>query len=266
MWCASWSFPGGSPRSARQKLDFDTQRAQANLEIAQLTLEKMKTRGDSATDLAIQALRVKLAQIDVDELKGGVDPRLVSQVDTLKASIAEAQIIAPLAGKVLSVSVTEGYTADAYKPVIVVADTSELEVSADLPGSQVQDLTVGMSTVMVVVDNPGEEIQGSIRQIPNPGASGAPGVDNTTRVSFSTPASETSYTLGDLVRVTVVLEKASGVLWLPPQAIRTFQGRRFVVIQENGAQVRVDVKVGMIGEDAVEIIEGIKEGQAVLAP
>jgi macrolide-specific efflux system membrane fusion protein len=39
-----------------------------------------------------------------------------------------------------------------------------------------------------------------------------------------------------------------------------------VVIQEGEAQRRVDVKVGITGEDRVEILEGLKEGQVVVAP
>jgi multidrug efflux pump subunit AcrA (membrane-fusion protein) len=54
------------------------------------------------------------------------------------------------------------------------------------------------------------------------------------------------------------------VLWLPPQAIRTFEGRKFVVVQEGDAQRRVDVKIGVEGEDRVEIVEGLNEGQVVV--
>ena len=64
--------------------------------------------------------------------------------------------------------------------------------------------------------------------------------------------------------MTVVLEARQEILWLPPQAIRTFEGRRFVVLQDEDAQRRVDVKVGIQGEDRVEIEEGLSEGDVVL--
>jgi len=66
------------------------------------------------------------------------------------------------------------------------------------------------------------------------------------------------------VRITVVLERKEDVLWLPPQAIRTFEGRKFVVVQEGEGQLRVDVKVGIESEDRVEIEEGLTEGQIVI--
>ena len=68
------------------------------------------------------------------------------------------------------------------------------------------------------------------------------------------------------MRVTVILEQKDDVLWLPPQAIRTFEGRRFVVVQADGFQQRVDVTIGIEGNDRTEIEAGLEEGQIVVSP
>jgi multidrug efflux pump subunit AcrA (membrane-fusion protein) len=60
------------------------------------------------------------------------------------------------------------------------------------------------------------------------------------------------------------LEQNDNVLWLPPAAIRTFEGRKFVVVQDGSVQTRVDVKVGIEGDDRSEILDGLTEGQTVL--
>ena len=72
--------------------------------------------------------------------------------------------------------------------------------------------------------------------------------------------------MGDLVDATVVVVKKTNVIWLPPQTIRTFGGRKFVVVQDGDVQRRVDVKLGVVGEDRVEILEGLNEGQVVVSP
>jgi multidrug efflux pump subunit AcrA (membrane-fusion protein) len=54
------------------------------------------------------------------------------------------------------------------------------------------------------------------------------------------------------------------VLWLPPQALRTFQGRDFVFIDDNGLQRRVDVRLGLRSDDRVEILSGLLENQVVI--
>jgi multidrug efflux pump subunit AcrA (membrane-fusion protein) len=53
---------------------------------------------------------------------------------------------------------------------------------------------------------------------------------------------------------------------LPIGAIRQFSGRNFVVIQDNGVERRVDVQLGLQGNERVEILEGLEENQRVIAP
>ncbi len=74
------------------------------------------------------------------------------------------------------------------------------------------------------------------------------------------------YELGDLVRVTAEVEQAANVLWLPPQAIRNFNGRLFAVVQDGDVQRRTDVRIGVEAEDRVEILEGVEEGQTIVGP
>jgi multidrug efflux pump subunit AcrA (membrane-fusion protein) len=70
-----------------------------------------------------------------------------------------------------------------------------------------------------------------------------------------------------LARCTTVLGEQEGVMWLPPQAIRTFQGRKFVVLQDaDGRQRRVDVEVGLQAQDRVEVKSGLSVGDVVVAP
>ena len=75
-----------------------------------------------------------------------------------------------------------------------------------------------------------------------------------------------NYDIGDRLRITIELERVDDALWLPPQAVRTFEGRSFVVAQENGAQRRIDVRLGIRSDDRVEILDGLTDGQIVIAP
>jgi hypothetical protein len=134
-----------------------------------------------------------------------------------------------------------------------------------------EDLEEGMVAIITMSDRPGEEITGVIRRLPYPyGGGGRTGsdaedVDESTRVSLDMTAADAGLDMGDLVRVTVVLERKDNVLWLPPQAIRTFEGRRFVVVQDGDIQRRVDVKVGIESEDRIEIEAATEEDIALLA-
>jgi len=66
--------------------------------------------------------------------------------------------------------------------------------------------------------------------------------------------------------VRIILGERHDVLWLPPEAIRIYEGRRFVVVREGETQRRADVTIGVIGKERVEIPEGLEEGRIVIAP
>ncbi|NJN55968.1 MAG: hypothetical protein HC804_15195 [Anaerolineae bacterium] len=66
------------------------------------------------------------------------------------------------------------------------------------------------------------------------------------------------------MKVVVVIEERPSVLWLPPAAVRDFNGRHFVVVQDDQGQSRVDVTLGIEGDGRVEIVEGLSEGQIIV--
>jgi multidrug efflux pump subunit AcrA (membrane-fusion protein) len=242
---------------------------QIEVERAKANLEQLQEGVDPLLYIEVQR-----AQQELDWLKEGVDPVLVNEVnqaqlalERLQAQVADAQIVAPMDGEVLSLSVYAGRSAEAFKPVIVVADPSATEVSADLSSSQLQEMVEGQEAAVTLRAYPGQTWHGTVRRLPYPYGSGGgtealAGEDKSTRISLEGDLS--GLQLGDLARVTIVLEEKDDVLWLPPAAIRTFQGRKFVIVQEEDRQRRVDVEIGIESDDRVEIVEGLEEGQIVV--
>ena len=252
------------------------QQATLNYEDAKATYDlALQAIDNHGYQVALAQRQVELAQLALDQANRAVDPlkdnddkRARLEVERLEASITDASLTAPFDGKILSISIDVGSAAQAYKLVATVAVTSALEVSADLLDSQLRELAEGMPVTLVAQNQPGEAIKGTIRRLPYPyGSGGSANVeeeDKSTRVSVDPAVLGTKLAMGDLVRVTAVLEGKDDALWLPPQAVREFEGREFVVVQDGQVQRRVDVKTGIVGEDRVEILEGLTEGQVVL--
>jgi multidrug efflux pump subunit AcrA (membrane-fusion protein) len=221
-------------------------------------------------------LEAQRAQQQLDWLQEGVDPVLVNEVnqaqlalERLQAQVAEAQIIAPMDGEVLSRSIFAGRPVEAFTPAIILADPAQLEVSANAPSSQLEEMAEGQDANIVLSAYPGQTWQGTVRRLPYPYGTGGStqgllGADESARISLEGDLSDLE--LGDLARVTIILEQKDDVLWLPPAAIRTFQGRKFVIVQDADRQRRVDITIGIEGKDRVEILEGLEEGQTVVGP
>jgi RND family efflux transporter MFP subunit len=233
--------------------------ALAQLEDAQLKLELILSGVGYTQEFALKENDVELAKIALEEARLGIQD--------LEQAIADARITAPFDGTVFSLGLTDGKSVEAYNIYAVVADLTQLEISADLSGKETLELEEGMQVNVTLANRPGEEFTGFIRRLPYLGTSTTgEDEDQTTRISLEIDPIEAGLEVGDLMRVTVVLEQKDNVLWLPPQAIRTFEGREFVVIQDGEYQARVDVKIGIEADDRVEILEGLEEGQVVIGP
>ncbi|MFP3896704.1 MAG: HlyD family efflux transporter periplasmic adaptor subunit [Anaerolineales bacterium] len=224
-------------------------------------------------DIAVKERQIALARMELAELEEEGDPQMRQTVERnrlaverLEARVADTRVESPIDGRVTSVSAYEGRTVNGYQTVFVVADDTELEVTAEPMSSQLERLSEGLSASLILSDYPGKELPAEIVQLPYPyGGGGGADVeeaDKLTHISFD--PQDLDIGPGDLVKVIVTLEEKEDALWLPPAAIRTFSGREFVVVEEEGRQQRVDVTLGIESRDRVEIEEGLEEGQVVV--
>lgn len=258
-----------------QQQKINLRRAQINYEMAWLRQQMAATQtpnwsGNYDIQMKMQQYEVELAQLSLDETK--------LQSQNLDTAISDAQITSTIDGKVLNVSLLEGSEVKAFSPEITVGDDSALEVGATLVATQMQEMTEGLSAIIELPNRPGVKLQGKVRSLPYPYGTGGgnkagssqagagKSTDTTTRLSLDDPSQAKDFRMGDLVQVTVVKESKLGVLWLPPAAIRTFEGRNFVVVKTSGLPKRADVKIGIKNEEKVEILDGLQEGQVVIAP
>ncbi len=249
-------------------------RAQGGLTVARAEYNDAYANRDSS-DFGAQILEkdIQLAQQRIEQLKRGVDPLLELDVERVgldiedtERKIAEAQLIAPFDGELLSVAIHPGDGASAFSTVMVLADPSQLEVTAELGSDDLSEMSIGQKATISLRSRPEENYEGQVRQLPYPYGGGTVETDEgdtAVRISFDDP--EVELEMGELANVTIVLEEKKDVLWLPPAALRSFQGRTFVVVQEeDGGQRRLDLRTGIESEDRVEILEGLAAGQVVV--
>jgi multidrug efflux pump subunit AcrA (membrane-fusion protein) len=73
-----------------------------------------------------------------------------------------------------------------------------------------------------------------------------------------------------VAKIRIVLQSKQNVLLLPPDAIRSFEGRQFVNVRTGDRESRVPIRTGIKTQDRVEILESdksvdrLKEGDIVV--
>jgi len=206
------------------------------------------------------------AELDLERAReaaatGTTDPSVRTaqlSVDNIRADIARSSLYAPIDGVVLEVTIQPGAQAEAFVPVITVGLLEPREAIANVAYTDSQKMGVGLVGVCHVINQPETAVQCIVRRIPLTSSD----ADQTVRVAATLP----DVPAGQIIQIVMPLETRSNVLWLPPNAIRTFQNRIFVVLQTPEGQRRADIEIGLRTTDRVEILSGISEGETVVAP
>lgn len=253
------------------------QNAESSVQIAEAQFdEAVQAAERNSYDIQLAQMDLDLAKLQQTEVQVGLGvTKTQLSLQRLQDQLGDARVVAPFDGVILQLNILEGTQVQAYNPVFLLADPSHLEVSAELQDSDMGQLSEGMPVTAVFVNHPGEELSGVIRRLPYPysgggqteGLQSTQDEDQSTRITLSgVDPVAAGYQIGDRLNVTIELDRSTDTLWLPPQAVRTFEGRSFVVVQEQGVQRRVDVRLGISSVDRVEILDGLSEGQTVVAP
>jgi RND family efflux transporter MFP subunit len=265
---------------AQAQLDYDTARqnegpaikqAEAALAVAQAQHDAL-TGGPSSAELAAARRAIQRAELAIEEAKQGADPELDKRiasaqldVERIQSQLAAGQLIAPFDGKIAAIDIRPGDAVQAYKAVISVMNESELEVVVDFIGTEdATKIGVGQEVELNFARYKGQIVKGRVERLPSKLTSTGTTVDADTSFHLSYEDKSLELDVGDIVQVLLTLQRKDDALWLPPQAVRAFEGRRFVVVKDGDRQRRQDVKVGIISTDRIEILEGVKEGDVIV--
>lgn len=219
----------------------------------QIQLQQAENAVTSA-EIALERARAGVGSSDAEQNVRAAQLRIAQ----LRQEIANASLYSPIDGVVLEITIQPGAQAEAYKTVITVGRPQPLEAIANVSYNDAQKMGVGLVGVCNVLNQPDTAVQCIVRRLaltPND-------ADQTVRVAATLPDAPA----GQIIEVAMPLETRSSVLWLPPEAIRTFQNRTFVVVQTPEGQRRADIQLGLRTDDRVEILSGVNEGDVVVMP
>ncbi|MFL5801354.1 MAG: HlyD family efflux transporter periplasmic adaptor subunit [Roseiflexaceae bacterium] len=240
---------------------------------AQRELDRL-LNGKGSKEIIDARRAVDDAQLELEEARQESFNAAQKQVENAQRALEKARkkvedgrVIAPQAGEVLVLSIGEGDQAEEFDPVIEIADPSNLEAAVELGGDQMRQLAEGQPAEVSLLSRPDVIMPSVIRLMPAPYGSGGSGAvqeqDRTTRIHVEDTKGQ-ELAPGSVAKIRIVLESKKDALWLPPEAVRAFEGRRFVVVREGERERRVTVKVGIETEDRAEITEGVEEGDVIV--
>lgn len=223
----------------------------------QLAFEKAKYNFQQARGGDEQALKIAGLQLEIEQLK----------YDRLNKLYNSKQLVAQIDGEVTyAESLKEGDFVEAYQTLVVISDTKKLRLT--LPLSNPADRTEVKVGVEAEITYKEKKYVGTVTQTP----SSAPQTDNkelaeryaqTVYIDMDELPPEVE--IGKLVGVKIITQQRDNVIKIPKSGLRSYLGRNFVRIMEEGNKLReVDVEPGLTTPTEVEIIKGLEEGQDIV--
>jgi HlyD family secretion protein len=251
----------------------DIRQAEEGVALAKADLDKIK-KGATADQIKAAQAKVDSAQANLDSVKGGAtstDIAILEQqvalaqlsVDDANAQLAEARLVAPMDGTILTIDLDAGQTVGGYQPVATVADTNSLRIKADVDEIDVGRVSVGQAVTVTLDTYPGVKMAGKVEALA-PGATQKEGSTAYQATVSFTPAEGVVPREGMAANVDITAQRKDNVLLLPNRAFETVGNRQYVTISDNGSSRKVEVETGLSNNTDTEVVSGLEEGQTVV--
>jgi HlyD family secretion protein len=258
-------------RSSLTRIAADERRAQIALDAAER--EEGRSRALLASgaitqhqlDVAVDQLRTARAELDrilaqraeatrsIEVAAGGAEQK--------KVTVMRATLLAPFDGLVVRRMRDPGDSVTTGTTVLRLVDTEHVHVSAWID-----------ETVVTRIK------EGQVAQILFPGDS-APLAASVSKVGWESdrqthellvevtpPSLLRRVSIGQRADVWITTDRKDDVLRIPNGFVRRDDGGTSCFVDRGGRVATVRIKLGLVGKDVVEVTEGLREGDVVLAP
>jgi cobalt-zinc-cadmium efflux system membrane fusion protein len=175
-------------------------------------------------------------------------------------SASRYPITAPLSGIIIKKHVTPGELVGADE-LYTIADLDVVWLLTNVHEKDLDRVRQGQAATVIAQAYPNRPFRGRLSWI-------AATIDEQTRtltVRVEVDNKERLLRPGMFARVLLAAETKKGVLTIPPSAVLTEKGETFVFVEEAaGRYQRREISPGILASGALEVLDGLKEGERVV--
>lgn len=252
--------------------DYETQKEQA-----EFTLQNAKTIYDRTNYLYNIGAKSKE---DLDNAQYNYDTAQ-SKLEEAESNLSETVIVSPMDGVVIGEPVTDGTMAvqGNSNPTVImrIADLSRKQIFAKVDETDIGSVRVGQKATFTVDAYNGKTFTATVSKISQTDMDNSWNVSNSSSSSSSSSAAVIYYSVtldvddpeGLLMpsmtaRVDIETANKDNALAVPLSALKTDkQGTYVIVVKDDGSTENRYVETGIYGDEFVEIINGLAEGENV---
>lgn len=224
-------------------------RAQADAEIARVTLERSRTLAGTKA----------ISQQEIDDWKARLAAR-DADVALYREQLSDTLVTAPFKGVVGGRNVSLGQFVNSSVVLLTLVDNSRVKVTYHVPEKELSRIRTGQSVSLRVAAYPGRKFQGEVDLID-------PVVDQSTRmasVRALVPNAESLLKPGMFAQVDTVVGKRPDALVVPEAAVVPSLRGFSVYLVKQGVATLTQVELGVRQPGRVEIKQGLTVGDEIV--
>lgn len=192
----------------------------------------------------------------------GMSTQTIRQLERSGRVQAQQTVRAPIGGVLQELNVREGMSVAAGAPLARINGLDSVWLEVAVPEAQARHIVVGQAVTAHLPALAGEPVQGAITAV----LSEATAATRTLRVRVELPNTDGRLRPGFSARVELAAQPAQSTLLVPSEAVIRTGKRTLVMLAEAGGRYRpVEVRVGDDSGSQTAILQGLEEGQQVVA-
>jgi len=253
--------------SAADKTSLDTQRTNiinviADIVNTQQAISVIKI----ANEISINNAEAEISSIENKLQEGGLYQAQINQaqakVKLLENKITEAVLKSPSDGQIIKVNKREGEMAQPTDSVVSFLPTAPFQVEADIYEEDIVDVKVSNQVKITIPAFPDEILEGRVVSI-DPAEKVIGGVVYY-EVTISFEEEKEGIKSGMTADIIIESDKKENVLVIPRGTAEKINGKNIVQVFKDGKVEEREIEIGLEGDDFVEVISGLEEGEEVV--
>lgn len=264
-----------SARIAKEQAELSLNTSEKLYEIAKENYDnptQLKQQLQSAKNqVNVSTVNKKIAKINVDKVKKGVDEDQIKAskanvkqaeagLDQINYQLSKATLTAPISSQIASVDTEENEMISQGTPVVRLVVTDTLNINTTVTSELRPYIDKGDKVDVLVKNGQSRVLEGKIKTI-------SPIIDPQNEaypVVVELTGDPKNVYPGMFVDVRISKDSARGAVTLPIDAVVDLDSFPHVYVVKNGEAVKINVSVGIIYDDKVEITDGLQEDDQVI--
>lgn len=212
--------------------------------------------------LALERKNERLIEAAQNRLKAlQLSDETIATLRKTRRVMQTVSVNSPQDGVIDNLNIREGFFIQPGNTVMSIGSLEEVWVEAEVVERQASWVQVGAAVTMTLGYTPGREWQGKVDYV-------YPTLDEKTRtvklrMRFDNKSGELKPNM--FAQVTVHAQSSDSAVLIPREAlIRTGKQDRVVLALGDGRYKSIEVEVGRIADDRVEILQGVAQGESVV--